>query len=330
MTGGNEIQWINSRLKEYWKIPFVAGIFLIFPFIVPYTALATEVIIFALAVVAFDLLMGYTGILIFCQGALFGTSVYITALTLIHLVQNVFVAMFLGVLCVAFMAFVFGYMASLRSGAYMVLLTYAFNELIYFIAYQWKDVTGGDDGLRGVPRPDIDILGMLQIDLSNSINYYYFAFIFFIVSFFIITRIVNSPFGKIIQGIRENEVRMQSIGFNTRRFKIAVFVISGIFMGIAGSLYAMFINFAHIQNVSIETSANIIVMEIIGGMGTLFGPIVGAFLIITASDVASSYWDRWPLILGIICIIFVLFARGGIWGLAEKFGKRFFRRNNKV
>ena len=299
--------------KEYRSTLILALIFALLPFILPYTALATEVMIYALAAVAFDLCLGYTGLMMFCQASFFGTGVYVTALTLIHFSPNIFVGMLFGVLAATILAVILGFMATRRIGTYMVLLTLAFNEMIYFIAYQWQSVTGGDDGLTGVPRPNLEIPGILSINLQPSLNYYFFALFVFIISFIIIKRITISPFGKVIQGIRENEIRAQSIGCNTRFFKLIVFAIGGMFMGLAGSLYSMYITFAHIHNVAFDTSGNILLMVLIGGMGSLFGPVIGAFVIVTASDIASAYWARWPLILGVVCIVFVLFARGGIW-----------------
>ncbi|RLB26546.1 MAG: branched-chain amino acid ABC transporter permease [Deltaproteobacteria bacterium] len=309
------VKGFSRFFQEYGSTLILALIFAVLPFTLPYPALATEIMIYALAAVAFDLCLGYTGLMMFCQASFFGTGVYTTALTLIHFSPNIFIAIFLGILASTILAVIFGFMATRRTGSYMVLLTLAFNELIYFIAYQWQSVTGGDDGLTGVPRPNLEIPGLLSIDLQPSLHYYYFAFFIFLISFIIIKRITISPFGKVIQGIRENEIRAQSIGYNTRLFKLIVFAIGGMFMGLAGSLYAMFVTFAHIHNVAFDTSGNIVLMELIGGMGSLFGPIIGAFVIVVASDVASAYWERWPLILGIICIVFVLFARGGIWGM---------------
>lgn len=308
--------------KEYWSTLILALIFAVLPFILPYPALATEIMIYALAAVAFDLCLGYTGMMMFCQASFFGTGVYTTALTLIHFSPNIFVAIFLGILAASILAVIFGYMATRRAGSYMVLLTLAFNELIFFIAYQWQSVTGGDDGLTGVPRPNLEIPGIISINLQPSLHYYYFAFFIFLISFIIIKRITISPFGKVIQGIRENETRAQSIGYNTRLFKLTVFGIGGMFMGLAGSLYAMFLTFAHIHNVAFDTSGNIVLMELIGGMGSLFGPIIGAFIIVVASDIASAYWARWPLILGVVCIVFVLFARGGVWGMLRILAER--------
>jgi branched-chain amino acid transport system permease protein len=283
----------------------------------PYTALATEVMIYALAVVAFDLCLGYTGVMMFCQASFFGTGVYVTALTLLKLSPNIFVAIFLALLASTALAIIIGFMATRRRGTYSVLLTMAFNELVYFIAYQWKDVTGGDDGLTGIVRPNLDIPGIVSINLQPSLSYYFFVFFVFLLSFTIIKRITISPYGKVLQGIRQNENRAQSIGYNTRIYKLIVFAIGGMFMGLSGSLYCMFITFAGIQNVAFDTSGNIVMMELIGGMGTLYGPIIGALVFVVASDVASAIWPRWLLILGVVCIVFVLFARGGIWGMIQ-------------
>ncbi len=307
-----------SWWREHVSIVVLALIFVVLPFVVPYPALANEIMLFALAAVAFDLCVGYTGVMMFCQASFFGTGVYVTSLTLLHLSDNIFLAVVLGSLAPATLAVFIGYMASLRSGSYSVLLTLAFNEMIYFIAYQWSSVTGGDDGLTGIVRPNIEFGNLLHIDLQSPLSYYFFCYIFFVASFIVIRRITFSPFGKILQAIRENEARAQAIGFDTRRYKTAVFVIGGLYMGLAGSLYSMYICFAHIHNVHFETSGNIVMMVLIGGMGTLFGPIVGAGLIVLASDVASAIWDRWLFVMGVLFILFVLFARGGIWSMLQK------------
>jgi branched-chain amino acid transport system permease protein len=322
VSAGSYQNKIYHLFQEHQPVLIITAGFIILPFILPYPALATEVMLFSLVVVAFDLCLGYTGLMLFCQASFFGTGLYITALTLIHFMPNIFVAIFFGIVGAALLALFFGYLATLRTGSYMVLLTIAFNEMIYFIAYTWKTVTGGDDGFR-VPRPQLEIPGIVSINLGHSLNYYFFCLFFFILSFIIIKRITDSPFGKVLQGIRENEKRAQTIGYDIRIFKLTSFTIGGAFMGLAGSLYSMFICFAHISNVSFGTSANFIMMELIGGMGTLIGPIIGAFLFVVASEIASAYWSRWLFILGLVFIFFVLFARGGIWGMVQSLSERF-------
>jgi len=192
---------MKTVLKDNLSLILLGVIFILLPFVLPYTALATEVIIFSLAVIAFDLLLGYTGVMIFCQASFFGTSVYLTALSLIHLKAPLFLAMLAGVAGAGILAFLFGYMATLRKGSYSVLLTLAFNELVFFIDYQWKSSTGGDDGLRGIQRPPLEIPGLFSFSLASELNFYFFALFFFLVSFFIIRRIIDSPFGKVLMAI---------------------------------------------------------------------------------------------------------------------------------
>jgi branched-chain amino acid transport system permease protein len=306
---------MKTLLKDNTAFCVVAIVFFLLPFVLPYTALATEVLIFALAVIAFDLLLGFTGVMMFCQASFFGTSVYATALAIIHLKATMIPAMLLGVAMASVLALIFGFFATLRKGSYSVLLTLAFNEMIFFIAYQWKSLTGGDDGLRGIARPPLEIPGLVSFSFDTELSYYMLALVFFLIAFYVIKRIIDSPFGKVLVAIRENEARAEAIGYNTRIFKLISFEICGMFLGLAGALYVMFMNFAHISNVAFDTSGNIVMMELIGGIGTLFGPILGAFLVVLASEKASALWARWPLILGVIFVLFVLFARGGIWGL---------------
>jgi len=320
---------LNHWWRDYRAILTLAALFAVFPFILPYTALANEIMLFALAAAAFDLCLGYTGVMMFCQASFFGLGVYAAALTLLHLTSNLFAAIGLGVLASASLAIVIGFMATTRSGSYSVLLTLAFAEMIYFIAFQWSGLTGGDNGLTGIKRPNLEIPGFFSINLQSSLAYYFFSFVFFIAAFYIIRRITLSPFGKVLMAVRENEQRAQAIGYNTRLYKMLVFVIGGIFMGLAGALYCMYICFAHIHYVHFEISGNIVMMVLTGGMGTLFGPVMGAFIIVLASDLASALWDRWMLIMGVLFIFFVLFARGGLWGLFEKLLKMRLARGKK-
>lgn len=307
----------NSCLhpRELRLLLLVTTILVGLPLVLPYHALGTEIVLFALAAVAFDLCLGYTGVMMFCQASFFGTGVYVSALTLIHISENIFLALMLGVSAATLLALIFGWLASSRSGSYSVLLTLAFNELIYFIAYQWSEVTGGDDGLVGIPRPNLEIPGLFSIDIQSSLSFYTLSAVIFLMCFAILQRISLSPFGAVLQGIRENESRAQALGYNVRLYKVGAFVIGGFFMGLAGSLYCMHLNFAHIHNVHFETSGNIVMMVLIGGIGTLIGPVIGAILLIVASEFASTLWDRWMIIQGAVFIFFVLYARGGIWAM---------------
>jgi branched-chain amino acid transport system permease protein len=320
---------LKMGVRKEGSLTLMAGIFVMLPFLLPYRALATEVLIFALATIAFDFLLGYTGIMMFCQASFFGSGAYVSGLLIHHFQPNIFLCMGASLAGAALLALFFGYMSTRRTGAYCVLLTLAFNELIFFIAYQWKTLTGGSDGLRNIPRPFLEIPGVLKVNLSSETHFYFFALFFFLLSFILIRKITESPFGKVLQGIRENETRAQAIGYNTQLFKIAAFVIGGAFMGLAGSLYAMFMNFVDINLVAFDTSGKIVMMELIGGMGTLFGPILGSAIVTLASDIANAYWERWLLILGVVFVGFVLFARGGVWGIIENLKEWMKRASSK-
>jgi branched-chain amino acid transport system permease protein len=167
-----------------------------------------------------------------------------------------------------------------------------------------------------VPRPNIE-LGVFSIDISGSLAFYTFVAVLFILSFIIINRIVHSPFGRVLKGIRENESRARSVGYNIKQFKLMAFVFSGMFTGLAGGLYGLFIKFAHISNVAFDTSAKIVMMSLAGGIGTLFGPIIGAGFVTILSELLSAIWPRWLMIVGALFLTFVLYMRGGIWGVAS-------------
>ena len=194
-----------------------------------------------------------------------------------------------------------------RSGLYFIMLTFALNQLFFFIAYQWTSVTGGEDGMPGVPRP-----AFLGIDFKDPMNYYIFVALLFLISLWAMRRVVESPFGKILQAIRENEVRAAAVGYNVPRFKLAAFVIAGAFSGLAGVLYAMLFGIVPLEAIGFVTSGNVVFATLIGGSGSLYGPVIGSFVFIWLSESMSVVWERWPLLLGVAFVIVVLFFRGGV------------------
>jgi branched-chain amino acid transport system permease protein len=314
------MNWNQMKIgyRSHLNPLFVFMAFLFLPFVLPYTALATEVLIFSMAAIGFDLLLGYTGILIFCQASFFAMGGYITALLIRSFDPNIFTVLFFAGSGAAIVGLFFGYMSTQRTGAYSALLTLAFNELIYFIAYQWKALTGGSDGLGNIPRPDLEIPSLLSVSLFSETRYYFFALFIVILLFLILLKITDSPFGRVLQGIRENEQRASAIGYNVRRYQTAAFVISSAYMGFAGSLFAMFNNFVDVSYAEFHTSAKILMIVLIGGMGTLYGSFFGAAIVVLTSDIANAYWERWPIVLGAMFIIFVLFARGGVLGMIRQ------------
>jgi branched-chain amino acid transport system permease protein len=289
--------------KEYLLI---AAAVLILPLVVR-PAIAAEIWIFAMFGLGLNLLLGYTGMLSFGQATFFGSAAYVAGWLLKHYAINVFLALGIGVGVGAASAAVVGYLCVQRSGLYFIMLTFALNQLFYFTAYQWTSVTGGEDGMPGIPRP-----AFWGIDFSDPLIYYAFVSILFLASLWIMKRIVESPLGKILVAIRENEVRAQAVGFNVPRFKLLAFVIGGAFSGLAGVLYAMLFGIVPLESIGFVTSGNVVFATLIGGSGSLYGPVIGSFVFIWLSESMSTVWARWPLLLGVAFVIVVLFLRGGV------------------
>jgi branched-chain amino acid transport system permease protein len=276
------------------------------PFVVR-PVIATEIWIFAIFGLGLNLLLGYTGLLSFGQSTFFGSAAYVAGWLLKHYAINVFLALGIGVAVGAVSAALVGYLCVQRSGLYFIMLTFALNQLFYFIAYQWTSVTGGEDGMHGIPRP-----AFLGIDFTDPLNYYALISLVFLLSLWLMKRIVESPLGKILQAIRENEVRAEAVGYNVPRFKLLAFVIGGAFSGFAGVLYAMLFGIVPLEAIGFVFSGNVLFATLIGGSGSLYGPIIGSIVFIWLSESVSVIWARWPLLLGVAFVIVVLFFRGGV------------------
>jgi branched-chain amino acid transport system permease protein len=291
-------------MSRAWWVVLAAVVLL--PLVVRH-AIASEIWIFAIFGLGLNLLLGYTGLLSFGQATFFGTAAYAGGTLLKHHGAPVVVVLALGVLVGAVTAAAVGYLCVQRSGLYFIMLTFALNQMFYFTAYQWTSVTGGEDGMPGVPRPRVG-----GLDLGPPLAYYVFVVVFFLLALWIMQRIVASPLGKILQAIRENEVRAEAIGYDTRRFKLLAFVIAGAFSGLAGVLYAMLFGIVPLEAIGFVFSGNVVFATLIGGSGSLWGPVIGSFVFIWLSESVSVVWQRWPLLLGVAFVIVVLFFRGGV------------------
>ena len=290
---------------------------LVLPFVVR-PAIAAEIWIFAMFGLGLNLLLGYTGLLSFGQSTFFGSAAYVAGWLLKNYGINVFFALGIGVGVGALSALVVGYLCVQRSGLYFIMLTFALNQLFYFTAYQWTSVTGGEDGMPGVPRPEF-----FGIDFKNPMVYYAFVSLLFLISLYVMKKIVESPLGTILQAIRENEVRAEAVGYAVPRFKLLAFVIGGAFSGLAGVLYAMLFGIVPLEAISFVFSGNVVFATLIGGSGSLYGPVIGSVVFIWLSESMSSMWARWPLLLGVAFVIVVLFLRGGIVELWTRLNLKF-------
>lgn len=299
--------------NPYFQFLLAVAAVLIMPVFMKSGILATEILIFALAVTACNLLLGYTGLLSFGQGIFFGSGSYIAGIMLTRTGLPVGVMLPVAIVSGAALATLVGWFAIRRQGVYFVMLTLAFSQLFFFLAYTFSDITGGDNGLLDVPRPSFG--GTV---LSSTWSYYTYVAIIFLVVFALLLRAIQSTFGRTLIAIRENEERAIAVGFPIKAFKVAAFAISGAVTALAGALHAMLIGVAPLTSIEHHTSEMILIMTIIGGSTSLIASVLGAASYLLLADWLSVIWPRWLLLLGLALIVVSLFAQKGLWGLLEK------------
>jgi len=288
--------------------------FAVFPFLMPYKSLASQVLIFGLFALGFNLLYGYTGLLSFGHAAYYGLGAYGTGIALAKLkLDSLWLGLFAGPLLAVLGGIAIGFFCLRRRGIYFAMLTLAFAQLLYFVAFHLSDVTGGDDGLRGIPQLPLDLFGW-KIDLEGSLAFYYFAFVVVWLAVAGLKRILDSPFGTVLQAIRENGDRAAACGYDVRRVKHLSFVFSALFSGLAGGLDAMRLAVVPVESLYWVTSGQVVIMTLLGGPRTFFGPFVGAGAYLVLGDRLAVFTERWPLVIGLIFMTFVLFLPKGIWG----------------
>ena len=290
------------------------------PFVV-YPIFLMKMLCFALFASAFNLLLGFTGILSFGHAAFFGGAAYITAHTVKEWGVTPELGLILGVLAAAALGLVIGYLAIRRQGIYSTMITLALSQMFFFFCLQ-ASFTHGEDGLQGVPRGFL--FGI--IDLNNPMNMYYFVLALFVLGVFAIWRIINSPFGMILKSVRENENRAISLGYSVNRYKLAAFVMSAGLAGLAGGLKALVFQFATLTDVGWQMSGEVILMTLLGGIGTLIGPIVGAAFVVALQNYLATSDFPVTIVTGLIFMACVILFRKGIVGefYASRLGKKLF------
>ena len=265
---------------------------------------------FALFACAFNLLLGYTGLLSFGHAAFFGAAGYISG----HAIKVWGLSPELGILAATAFAgalgWAFGSLAIRRAGIYFAMITLALAQMIYFLWLQMK-FTGGEDGLQGVPRGRM--FGL--IDLADNMNLYYVVFAIFLAGFFLIYRTIHSPFGQVLKSIRENEPRAISLGYDVAKYKLVAFVLSAALSGLAGATKTVVFQLASLTDAHWHTSGEVVLMTLLGGLGTVFGPVVGAFVIVGLQNQLADKVGSWvQVIMGVIFVVCVLAFRRGIVG----------------
>lgn len=293
----------------------------VFPLLMPFHALATNILLFGLFAAGYNLTFGYTGKLSFGHAAFYGTGAYACGILITQYGVHWSLAVAAGVVLGGLTAFVMGLLAIRTRGIYFAMVTLALAQCVYFIGFHATSLTGGDNGLRGVNVPAIGI-GPLSVDLLQPFTRYYFMLTFVAVAVWLLSRILNSPFGAVLEAIRENEQRARASGFNIERAKLLSFVLSGLFCGLAGALTAINLSTVGIDIISYHTSGQVMMVTLLGGMGTFFGPFVGAGTFLAMEHVVTAFTERWQLIVGLMFMGLVLFFPKGIWGTILEWVKK--------
>ena len=303
----------NSNSMFARATPILFGALFLIGLVAPFAVYPTflmKILCFGLFACAFNLLLGFAGLLSFGHAAFLGSAGYVCGM----LVRDVGVTPELGIiggtLAAGALGWLFGVLAIRRTGIYFAMITLALSQMVYFVVLQWK-ATGGEDGLQGVPRGHL--FGV--IDLSNNIAMYYLVFAVFCIGFFIIYRAINSPFGQILKAIRENEPRAMSLGYDVARFKLQAFVLSAALAGMAGATKTLVFQLASLTDVHWHMSGEVVLMTLLGGLGTVLGPLVGAATIVSLqTELADSVGSWVTVIMGTIFVVCVLLFRRGIVG----------------
>lgn len=298
----------------------LAVVLFVAPFVIPEKTLAAEILTFGLFALSFNLLLGFTGLLSFGHSTFLGLGSYAAAIFLIRAGAQFWGALAVGVLVPTLFAVVIGWFALRRREVYFSMLTLAFNQMVYFTAFQMRWLTGGDDGLRGIPIPELTLPGVaVGIDiLRYPLRFYFVAYVIVIACVFAMQRIVHSPFGRALQAIRESEERARACGYDTNRIQLLSFVFAAAFAGVAGALSTLVYGFVALESLNWLMAGVVVIMAILGGTGTFVGPVLGATFYLFLQEYLAKWTDRWQLYLGALFVLVVMFLPAGIWGTLRR------------
>jgi branched-chain amino acid transport system permease protein len=300
--------WVALVALPYW-LPLAGS----------YTALGSKVLIYAIATMGLNIVLGFTGGLSFGQAAYFGLGAYGAGMTLKYLAPSTPLAILIGTLAGGLAATLLGPLVMRRRGIYFAMVTIAIGQLFYFVMVRWNNVTGGEDGLAGFGRQDIH-LGSLVIPIASSgTAFYYLVLVCFTIAVALMWMLLQSPLGHTWVAIRENRRRMEFLGIKVERYVWAAFAIAGFFTAFAGTLNALLFNFASPQDLHWILSGNFVIMIVLGGMRSFFGPLIGVLIFVVAQDYLSSVTGNWMTFIGMIFVLIVLLFPKGVLGI---FGRR--------
>lgn len=307
--------WLRGGSVKTISVIILCGVMIALPSLIgkSWLSITIEMLIMALAACSLNLMLGYAGMVSFGPAGLYAVGAYTTAILLTKVEMNIVPAMIAAPIMAAIIGWAVGWICVRRTQVYFALLTLAFSQIIWTVIFEWYAVTGGDDGIVSIPTPDF------FFSLTNS---YYFCLALVGGCIFVIWRIVNSPFGRTLQAIRENPSRVEFIGVNVKRYQLAAFVLSSSFLGVAGSLYSVFSGSAFPDYAHWTKSTDMLVMCLLGGIYNFSGPIAGTAIYTILTKTISKHTMQWNLILGIIIVLLVLLMRNGVVGfLSQKLSR---------
>ncbi len=303
------------------KVLLVAAAVILLAIVVPFTSsfvvlLATRALVFSILVMSLDLLLGFTGLASLGQAAYFGVGAYMTAILAARyqfgLGFDFWLVVVFGLLIGAALAAVFGLLAIRATGVYFLMITLALGQCVWGLAYRWNSLTGGDNGLNLGTRPQFGI------DLADEVIFFYVVLSLFALSLFAMYVLVRSPFGRSLAGIRERELRMKILGYNTWLHKYIAFVVAGAFGGLSGVLWAHTAGIVSPENVVLTTSVDALLMAVLGGAGTLVGGVVGAFIVVAIREYLSTVVPWWQYVLGAVYVLTIFYLPSGLMGIPER------------
>ncbi|MFY9967816.1 MAG: branched-chain amino acid ABC transporter permease [Roseiarcus sp.] len=308
------------------SLTVAVGVLLVFmPFwmgaIGGYTELATRILVMGLAAMSLNFLLGFTGVLSFGHAAYFGLGAYGAAMAIKYLGTGTLPAIALGMVVATVAAMIIGALIVRRRGVYFAMVTIAFGQVFYFLAFRWNSLTGGDDGLTGWHRAPIDF-GVATLDIfGNDKAFYYFVLVIFAVSVGAMALLLASPFGRTLIAIRENERRARFLGVPIEFHIWLSFVISCLFVSVAGALYALLNNFTDPRALRFDLSGNLVIMAVLGGMRSFWGPLIGAAIFVALQDFVSSRTENWMSVIGLVFVLVVRFFPRGVLGMLRNAAK---------
>jgi branched-chain amino acid transport system permease protein len=290
-------------------LPQIAGRYL--------TYMTTHILLLSVFALGFNLLLGYTGLLSFGQAGFYACGAYGCAKVLLVL-PSLLPGVICGVLFAGVIALILGFLCIRHTRIYFAMLTLCFGMMIYSLAWKWRALTGGDDGLVGIPRAPLEIPGILSINMSSMISYYYFVLIVCVIAVYLLYRIVHSPFGLALQGIRDSESRIAFAGISVKKYRLIAFTIAGSYAGLAGALLPPLENTVTPPVAHWTHSAEPVLATLLGGIHTFAGPIVGAFLLYVIKDIIVRFTEYWLICLGAIVLVMVMGLPGGVVSIFER------------